>query len=230
MPGRTNSSPRLYQQIAERLSQLIDKGEFKVGGRLPAERELAKRFRVSRPTVREAIVALEIAGRIEVRVGLGVYVTAQRGAARPALDRNELGPFDVFQARWIIEGETAALAAKHATQADLDRIAAAFEELAADARSKHPNARADGRFHKLIAEASRNRALAFMVEALWEQRYRPIMKRLNELVTSPQRRRQNIAEHKAILDAIARGDARAARAAMRRHIGNVFRQRLTLPR
>jgi DNA-binding FadR family transcriptional regulator len=136
----------------------------------------------------------------------------------------------VFQARLIIEGETAALAARHATPADLRRIAAAFNELAADARSRRPNARADGRFHKLIADASRNRALAAIVKMLWEQRYRPIMRRLDELVASPARRRQNIAEHKAILDAITRGDARAARAAMRRHLANVFRQRLAPPK
>jgi GntR family uxuAB operon transcriptional repressor len=225
-----STAPRLYRKIADRVGRLIDRGEFALGGRLPAERDLAKRLSVSRPTVREAIVALEIAGRVEVRVGSGVYVTRAPANGAPVLDADELGPFDVFQARWIVEAETAALAARHATPADIKRIAAAFKELAADARSRRPNARADGRFHKLIAEASRNRALAVMVDTLWEQRYRPIQQRLNELVASSERRRQNIAEHKAILDAITRSDARAARSAMRRHLRNVFRQRLSLPR
>src|SRR5688572_15482120 len=94
-----STAPRLYQKIADRIGRLIGNGEFAPGDRLPAERDLAKRLSVSRPTVREAIVALEIAGRVEVRVGSGVYVTHAQTDGTSALDANELGPFDVFQAR-----------------------------------------------------------------------------------------------------------------------------------
>ena len=123
MPLQTVESTRLYRQIAGQIATLIDNREFPAGSRLPPERELAVLLGVSRTSVREAIIALELAGRVEVRVGTGIFVThpgSQRkrdsGAGSPAsaVDDGGAGPFDLLAARAMIEGEIAALAARNA--------------------------------------------------------------------------------------------------------------------
>jgi DNA-binding FadR family transcriptional regulator len=94
----------LYRQIAEQISTLIDRREFPAGSRLPAERELAVLLGVSRTSVREAIIALEIAGRVEVRVGTGIFVLGpatapERERYAQSVGDNAPGPFDVLAAR-----------------------------------------------------------------------------------------------------------------------------------
>ncbi len=129
MPIQTIESQRLYRQIAEQLSALITSGEFAIGQRLPSERELAASLGVSRPSVREALIALEIAGRVEVRVGAGIYVAAPHPIAVSDPDTEGQGPFELLRARWVIEGEVAALAARLATPEDLLAIRSAVEEM-----------------------------------------------------------------------------------------------------
>src|SRR3982751_1364338 len=126
MPIATVENRRLYRQIAAQLSALIASGEFAVGQRLPSERELAVQLGVSRPSLREALIALELEGLVEVRVGAGIWVTAAsgRGAETPVQHEGE-GPFELLRARWLIEGEVAAMAAREATDADLASIRAA---------------------------------------------------------------------------------------------------------
>src|SRR6476469_7382201 len=115
MPLQALEPQRLYRQIAEQLRALITSGEFKPGERLPAERDLAKQMGVSRPSVREALIALEVEGWVEVRTGSGVFVldrTHKRKADTKVPD-NEWGPLEIIRARRVIEGEIAALAATH---------------------------------------------------------------------------------------------------------------------
>lgn len=130
------AAPRLYQRIAETIAGLIDAGEFAPGDRLPAERDLARKLLVSRASLREALSALELDGYVEIRVGSGVYVQPRwRTGKRAAFaDRNgEVSPFDTLRARRLIEAETAALAARHASAEQIAAIEAAFARLA-DAR------------------------------------------------------------------------------------------------
>ena len=103
---------RLYRQIADQLAQLIASGEFPPGARLPAERELAVSLGVSRTSVREAIISLEMSGLVEVRVGTGIFVDARRRRAQPLRRRRGPGPFELLAARKLVEGEIAALAAR----------------------------------------------------------------------------------------------------------------------
>src|SRR5206468_13038927 len=106
---------RLYRQIAGQIATLIDSGEFTAGSRLPPERELAVLLGVSRTSVREALISLEIAGRVEVRVGTGIFVRHPPVRKAPVLQAkvgdSGVGPFELLAARAVIEGETAALAA-----------------------------------------------------------------------------------------------------------------------
>jgi len=106
------SSQRLYVRVAERIADLINEGQVKPGDKLPSERDLAEMLKVSRPTVREAMIALEVSGVIEVRTGSGIYVAGKAGKPRHAPKDDGIGPFDLLEIRSIIEPEAAALAAQ----------------------------------------------------------------------------------------------------------------------
>jgi GntR family transcriptional regulator, transcriptional repressor for pyruvate dehydrogenase complex len=224
------AAPRLFRRIADAIAAAIDAGEFAPGERLPAERELARRLAVSRSSLREALSALELEGRVDVRVRSGVYVRA-RGARRPRTARaDHPSPFDVLRARRVVEAETAALAARHATPAQVAAIRSAFERLARDMRANRAHSTGDRQFHVTIAEAGGNGALAEIVRGLWSAQRDALASRLELLFVTGRRRRDNIGEHRRILDAIRAGDAQAARRAMREHLRNAERQRLALLR
>jgi len=222
---------RLYERIAEEIARQIDAGAFKAGERLPAERDLARLLDVSRSSLREALGALEMQGRIVVKVGSGAYV-AKAAARRPARQRApaEFSPFEVLRARRVVEIEAAALAARHATPEQVKAMARAFARLAADMRANRVQSPADREFHLCIAAASGNGALAHVIERLWAEGGQPLSVRIEQLFVTRGRRRDNIAEHRAVLDAIRNKDAAAARRAMRTHLVNAERQRMMLLR
>lgn len=209
---------RLYLQIAEQLRRLIRKGSIAPGERLPAERELARRLGVSRPSLREALIALEVQGLLEVRVGSGIYVAQPRAkpAALPLGD--DSGPFEVIRARWMIEGDCAALAARHGTAAQLRAIRKAHADLQREAKTNHNPLGADRAFHVRIAEATGNSALVLVVETLWDQRVGPLYRALEKKLEYPAMAGDTLREHAAVLRAIAARDPAAARAAMHRHM------------
>src|SRR3954466_13779456 len=126
-----NESGRLYERVAHDLSGKIAGGQYVVGQRLPSERDLAHAYAVSRPTIREAIIALELDGLVEVRLGSGVYVTARapRGGKAGEMD---IGPFELLEARRAIEGESCALAAALISDQELDELQALVGEMQAE--------------------------------------------------------------------------------------------------
>src|SRR5947208_14331864 len=129
MPLQAVDNRRLYRQIADQIAALIEKGEYGKGQRLPPERDLARQLGVSRPSVREALIALEVEGYVEVRVGSGVYVVgAPRATKTPALPADS-GPFELIKARWLIEAECAALAAKNATKSQVRAVEEALDHM-----------------------------------------------------------------------------------------------------
>lgn len=206
---------RLYRQIADQLRKLISKGRLAGGARLPAERELARRLGVSRPSLREALIALEVEGLLEVRVGSGIYV-GQGGRGEPI--GGDSGPFEVIRARLMIEGECAALAAKHGTAAQLRAIREAHAGLQREAKRHHNPLGADRAFHVRVAEATGNSALVLVVQTLWDQRVGPLYRALETKLEYPAMAADTLREHSAVLRAILARDAPAARAAMRRHM------------
>ncbi|HEV7263352.1 MAG TPA: FCD domain-containing protein [Falsiroseomonas sp.] len=224
MPFEPIEPRRLFRRIAEQIALMIARGDLPPGSRLPGERELAQRLAVSRPSLREALIALELEGLVEVRGGSGVYVRAP--APQPhAPDADAPGPFDVLEARLLVEPECAARAARRDPPARAS-VAEAFARLAAARAAGRRDEEADRGFHQAIAEASGNTALARLVAALWQDQTAPLASRLTDLAVSPARRGDNLAEHAAIASAIAAGDAASARAAMRRHLSAVRRARL----
>ena len=225
MPLQTVENRRLYRQIADQIAALIERGEYAAGARLPPERDLAKQLGVSRPSVREALIALEVEGYVEVRVGSGVYVQGARAAPKAADTLAEdSGPFELIKARWLIEAECAALAAKHGTKAQVRAIEESLQEMEAAREKGVMPLIADRQFHLRIAEASGNSALALVVRTLWEQRTGPLFLRLEHHYDTPALWSVAIREHRDIVAAIARKDPAAARAAMRTHMNHAAKR------
>lgn len=223
MPLTMVEPQRLYRRIADQIAALIERGEFPAGSRLPAERELARKLGVSRTSVREAIISLEIAGKVEVRVGNGIFVRPH-AAGLPRQDDDGPGPFELLAARRMIEGEIAASAAKLAKRPDLAALRATLDEMRdADDDFVRRDA-ADREFHVRIAEITRNGALAHVVATLWEQRRGELWTRIEKHFHTPELRARTVEDHAAIVDALAAGDPDAARAAMQRHLARVARE------
>lgn len=217
------ATKRLYRHIADVLLESIASGNFAAGSFLPPERDLAKQFGVSRASVREALIALEVQGRVSVRVGAGVQVldVALRAQPQPSDAEPVIGPLDVLDARFVVEAETAALAARHATAHDLQTLQAALAQMLSDHARAPLQHEGDRNFHIGIARASGNAALLMMVTTLWEQRYTPLQERLESLFNTPGLLTNSAADHGAILDAIRSHDPARARQAMRRHLNSV---------
>jgi GntR family transcriptional regulator, transcriptional repressor for pyruvate dehydrogenase complex len=221
MPLHAVESKRLYRQIAEQLRGLIAAGEYPLGSRLPPERDLAVQLGVSRPSVREALIALEVEGLVEVRMGSGVYVTALDAtpAARGVVEAT-LGPFDIIRARALIEAELAALAARACTPLLLKKMRAAIKAMEDDiARGVMP-IRGDREFHLTLAEACANAALLRVVTELFDERNNPLFEQLGRHFENAKSWRCAVAEHRAVLRAVAAGEVAAARRAMQTHLQN----------
>lgn len=221
MPLQAVEPQRLYRQIAEQLRQLIAAGEFVVGSRLPAERELALQLGVSRPSVREALIALEVEGAIEVRTGSGIYVksSAPRALALGSEDTpTSWGPLEVMRARIVVESEVAALAATHADSQAIAAMRAGLQQMRQAARRKEVPRHGDEAFHAAIAQACGNSVLLDTVRRYWQARDGQLFERLGDYFENPQSWQAAIEEHEQVLGAIEAHDAPAARKAMQKHL------------
>jgi DNA-binding FadR family transcriptional regulator len=217
MPLRSIESRRLYRQIADQLRHLIAAGEFPAGDRLPAERDLAQQLRVSRPSVREALIALEVEGLVEIRGGSGVYVRTKPNGARPAPD-GEWGPLEMIRARALIEREVAAVAAQLATRKHIAAIEEAFASMQEDAAAGNVPLEGDRAFHVAVAEAAGNSVLIDLVQRFWDARDGKLFRQFGDHFESPRSWQAAIEEHRAVLVAIRQHDAKAARQAMQHHM------------
>ena len=225
MPIVSIDNRRLYRQISDQICRLIDSGEYKPGERLPAERILAEQLNVSRPTVREALIALEVEGRVEIRGGAGVFVLDSKGQQSEAAVATTStmpmpGPFEVLFARDLIEPDVAALAAKNATPMQLSDISQAMGDMVCCSASDPKRVEYDRNFHFAMAEASGNAALVLAIQALWAPREQVVYIRLEDHFHNEQVWQRSILEHREILEAVKRQDPKAAKTAMHRHLKN----------
>lgn len=212
---------RLYRQVADKIQSMIADEGIAVGERLPSERELSAKLSVSRASLREALIALEMVGIVEVRGGSGVYVTSRSAQAR-SLGETGPGPFEVLAARRLIESEVAAIAAKMATDGAIDAILRAVEEMEHHHDTYVTNERLDRNFHLAIAAATGNSALVGTMTHLWDQRG-GLWHKLKEHFQTEELRKETLSDHRQIFLAIAAHDPAAARRAMRAHLGRVSR-------
>ena len=218
MPLQTIESRRLYRQIADQLRGLVERGEYEVGARLPPERDLALQLGVSRPSVREALIALEVEGLVEVRMGSGIYVLPpERARAREV---SAEGPLETIRARQLIESALAAHAATAMTKAQIAGLRNAMALMQEEADGGHPPTRGDRLFHLRIAEACENSVLERVVGELFDERMNPLFAQLGSHFETARSWAAAIAEHQAVIAAIAQRSPDAARAAMAAHMAN----------
>lgn len=217
----TPDTRKLYQQVASTIMASIASGKYKSGERLPSERDLAAAFKVSRPTIREAMIALEIRGLAETRHGSGIYVTDQLPLPEGAGDL-DIGAFELTEARRLFEGEAAALAATTITEESLEELKLIVGEMADENARNEQGWTADRRFHIAIARATRNTAIAQVIESLLDMRHKSplcvyMLERARRVGVQPR-----VSEHRRILVALGKHDPRASRNAMRDHLARVI--------
>lgn len=212
---------RLFLQVADQLTALIRGGSLALGQRLPSERDLAERFGVSRPTIREAMIALEVAGLVEIRSGSGVYVIGDGAQFAPEAPDTGPGPFEILEARRLIEAEACALAAGRIDDRQLQQLRDLLREMERENQRESATEKADERFHCLIAEASGNSAISATVGWLWRLRNESeISQRFHQRLRR-EGVRPVIDDHRSILEALQKRDPAAARLAMTAHLQRV---------
>ena len=219
VPIQAIEPPRLYRQVADQLRQLIDSGEYAVGARLPAERELAEKFGLSRPTVREALIALEVEGRIRIRVGSGIYVRAVAENTPPPVENDDEGPFELLRAREFIEGAIAAEAALLARPDDIEKLDNVLARMKTRNHPSETTIGIDREFHTSVAGILGNAVLVRFIGDMFDQRFNPYFERLSSYFENRQSWQAAIDEHVAVRNAIAAGDSAGAKAAMQEHLG-----------
>jgi GntR family transcriptional repressor for pyruvate dehydrogenase complex len=218
---KSKSAPsRLYQRLARMLLDDVSSGKYTVGDRLPAERELSAEYGVSRPAVREALIALEVQGFVEVRVGAGAFVRRV-----PGKDDNPgfaITAFELTEARMIFEGEAAWQAALYITDEELRELDALVDRIAEENRHAEVSEEADRAFHLAIASATRNAAILLTIEQFWQLRSTSPESALLHDKARHAKVRPVVEEHRAIARALRQRDPAQARAAMRDHLSAVM--------
>jgi len=208
---------RLYVRVARRIEDLVSSGEVSAGDKLPSERDLAEMLQVSRPSIREAMIALEVSGVIEVRSGSGIYV-ADRSRQLSAVVADEgIGPFEILEMRLLIEPETCALAAERISDDQLEQLRKIYDEMGRTSGTSEVEA-FDSQFHNLIAEASENTAIARTVSWLWLQRDQSELSRGFHRLIIEEGVYPVLDEHTAIFKALETRNPDEARKAMRVHL------------
>ncbi|AXH63951.1 transcriptional regulator ExuR [Providencia huaxiensis] len=216
------SEPRLYQQVAALVKERIENDEYPVGTKLPAERLLADEMKVSRTVIREAIIMLEVEGYVDVRKGSGIHVINNRSNnsvnTETGLEFSRCGPFELLQARQLIESHIAEFAATQATKEDILKLVDIQKHARKEDRFR--DSTWDLAFHMQIAASTHNSAMVVIVEQMWSQRLRnPYWLKLHEHIDN-----RSIEswcdEHDQILQALARRDPKGARQAMWQHLEN----------
>ena len=212
---------RLYQQLAADLKERIEQGVYLVGDKLPAERFIADEKNVSRTVVREAIIMLEVEGYVEVRKGSGIHVISNQPkhyvAPDESLEFASYGPFELLQARQLIESNIAEFAATQVTKQDIMKLME-IQEKSRNEKSFR-DSEWDLLFHVQVALATQNSALAAIVEKMWTQRIHNPWKKLHDHIDL--RTVDNWCDdHDQILRALIRKDPHAAKLAMWQHLEN----------
>ncbi|WP_174847002.1 GntR family transcriptional regulator [Yersinia artesiana] len=217
---------RLYQEVGSQLREAIISGQYNLGDRLPPERDIAENFSVSRSVVREALIMLELEKLVEVRKGSGVYVVnvpdrLANGESVVSTDSG-YGPFELLQARQLLESEVAAFAAMQATKADIIKMRQAIEQEKNALDAGAVDESADELFHCLLAQSTQNSVLANMVAEAWQARKTSAMwQGAHSHTLDFSYRWQWMEDHQKILQAVLRRDSKAAKQAMWQHLENV---------
>lgn len=217
-------SRRQYRVVADQIRDLIRADGLRPGQRLPSERDLAEQMNLSRPSLREALIALEVEGVVEIRMGSGVYVREGGGDPLSASDPDGEGPLELLRARCIIESGIAEEAARLATPALITRLDTLLEGMADAVHDRQLAIRLDGSFHVEIAQATGNSVLAKLTADTFQRRLTPIFEQFSNHFENPESWQRATTEHRLIRDALAARDPAAARNAMNQHLSASHRR------
>ena len=230
MPFRPVQPEKLSAAVIRQIEQLILRGILRPGERLPPERELAERMNVSRPSLRDAISALQDSGLLAARPGAGVYVADVLGSAfAPALTelfaRHDEAVFDYLSFRRDMEGLAAERATRLASDTDLAVVNAVFEKMEAahPKRNSDEEARLDAQFHMAIIEASHNVVMLHMMRSMYQLLRDGVFYNRQVMFKQRTTRQARLDQHRAINDAIQARDPEGARAAVNTHMDYVER-------
>lgn len=220
-------SRKLYLQIADQIMERVGDGRLPPGSKLPAERELATQMGVSRPSVREALIVLELLGVVEIRIGHGTFVMGKAASLETLESAKMVSPLDLLEARATIESNVAVLVARKWGDGTIDEqafkktyeITEQMKQIVTDGDRVEEFYGLGLGFHKALAEASNNDVLSEIVGSLVEATSHPLWALINKkILENRSARDEQIQEHEAILTAVQRGDGEVAAEAMRHHI------------
>lgn len=220
------TTKRRYYDIGLQIENLLYSGVFRAGERLPSERELSERFETSRATIREAIIMLELKGLVIVRQGAGIYFidSPEKITKSTIVPHNDVGPFELLQARQIIESNIAAFAA---TQIKINELRELKRVLQEQERELNGDSELfeelDRQFHTLIAESTQNRVLINQAGEMWRsvRTQNPLWKALNDKYLHEESLRQAwLNDHKKIFLALQKRNPEEARQAIWDHMEN----------
>jgi len=215
--------PRLYVAVAREITAHIRSTPLEPGAQLPAERDLSRQFQVSRTTVREAMIALETAGLIEVRVGDGTYVRNSPAHIRFPWDREAdpgPGPHEQFRVRLLVECAAAEDAAANITADELATLAGLLAAMEVDIDGPMAEMQRQN-FHRTVAGASRNTILEGLIAELWRLRSGEMWRALSRRVVRAEHHLLALSDRKDIFSALEARDGSAAAAAMRRLLNRI---------
>ena len=213
---------RSYERLSNEIVRLILQDRLRPNDRLPSERILSERLNVSRTSLREAIIALEIRGVVEVKSGSGIYVRALTPMS--FLGESSTGPFELLRGRLIIEPEICAVAAMEAKDSDFDAIYLTIATMRSTVNDKRANERADRAFHVAIAAATGNDMMGQIVGAVWDRRHGSMWEKIEEHFHTSALRQASIDDHQRIFNALHARDPIMAKGQMKAHIERVIRE------
>ncbi|MHB9115712.1 MAG: FadR/GntR family transcriptional regulator [Thermoleophilia bacterium] len=216
-------SPRAYRAVLDQICNAILAGELEVGDKLDKERELAEQFGVSRPTVREAIKALRLAGVVCVKRGPGGGVFVERDSMPPDLFSTALVTVkkdaeEILEARWAVESMVVELAAQRATPENIHFLSEALGALSAGPKTAARFVSADTKFHLGVARAAQNRRLYKIMEALMKEVY-VALEMVPETAEAFRMAEDSLSP---VLEALIAHDPVAAKHAMEQHYSETY--------
>lgn len=215
---------RTYSKVGELLKKEISQGVYKIGDKLPTEREISERLGISRTIVREAIVMLEVEKLVEVKKGSGVYVINTPGNIKgdDKFALPDVGPFELLQARQLVESSVAEFAAQMATKRDIQNLKEILIEEKEMLSKNIDDYTADRNFHLALAEITQNDVLIKFQEQLWEYRFNSAMwAQLHTRILEKNYHHLWLKDHHEIFVGIQKKNGLLARQAMWQHLENV---------
>ena len=228
MPFRPVTPEKLSHAVVRQIEELILRGILRPGERLPSERELAERFNVSRPSLRDAVAQLQATGLLSAKPGAGIYVAEVLGSAFATalvelFARHDEAVFDYLSFRRDMEALAAERAAKNASDTDLAVIQAVFDKMEAvhSKRNAEEEAQLDAQFHMAIIEASHNVVMLHMMRSMYELLRGGVFYNRQVMFKQRTSRAALLDQHRAINDALQGRDPVAARAAIEKHLNFV---------